>query len=147
MRLIGWGAIWGTGVFLVPFLAVSALGVLFNPVGAGYLLFSLPVVAVAGATAGVLGGALAAAVAPLARRGAAAGPSLAGSAAAYFAVLTPAVVVGVLLFAPAYARIELAVVSPLVTLGATGLATWGLARERRRAAHAAVLPVPPPPGW
>ncbi|HYQ76329.1 hypothetical protein [Cellulomonas sp.] len=150
MRLIGWGAIWGAGLFLVPYLAVSALGVLVNPAGAGYLLFSLPVVVVtgvpAGATAGALGGALAAAVAPLARRGATAVPALAGSAAAYFAALTPAVVVGVLLLAPAYARLELAALSPVVTLGATGLATWGLAQERRRAARAAV-PVPLPPGW
>lgn len=134
MRLIGWGTLWGLGLFAVPFTAVSAVGLLFSPGSVIYFVLSLPVVVITGGAAGALGGALAAALAPFGRRGAVLARALGWCAAAYFVVLTVASAVLFLLLVPAGARPGQAPAVPVVTLIATGLATWGLALERRRAA-------------
>lgn len=135
MRLVGWGALWGTGLFVLPFLAVAALGSLADPIGAGYVVFSLPIVVIVGAVSGTIGGALAAAIAPLARRGPTPGPALARCAVLYFGALAVVAVVALLALPPADAG-AWAVVLPVPLLVATALATWGFATARRRARRA-----------
>jgi hypothetical protein len=125
-------------------MAVSAIGLLFSPGSVIYAVIALPVVIVTGGTAGALGGALAAAFAPLARRTTASAGTLAWCAVAYFVMLTAAFAVLFLLLVPADARPGQAPAVPLVTLIATGLATWGLVLERRRAARPAQAWVPAP---
>lgn len=136
MRLTGWGALWGLGLFLVPFTAISAVGVLFNPASIGYLVFALPVVAVAGATTGALGGGLASVTALILRNDRPSRRTLTRRAIVYLVVMTIAVTALFLLFVPADARPGQAPAIPVVVLSATGLATWGFARDRRRAMRA-----------
>lgn len=143
MRLIGWGALWGLSLFIAPFLAISASGILFNPSSIGYLLFALPVVAVAGVTVGALGGALAAAIAPLARKGPAA-RALTRCAVLYLLALAAAAAVLVLLFVPAEVRTSFAALVPVVAVIGTALATWGLDRDRRRHLRAGRVQAPTP---
>jgi len=130
----------------MPFLAVSVLGILFNPEGAGFLLFSLPVVAVSGAGVGAICGALAAAVVPISRKANAMGPALALGATVYFVTLTIVAAVLFLALVPADFR-PWAIFIPLLTLIATGLATWGFAVDRRRITPAPNNWVPNPPSW
>ncbi|WP_282944815.1 hypothetical protein [Cellulomonas endometrii] len=144
MRLIGWGALWGFGLFTAPFLGISAIGLIFNPTSVGYLLFAVPVVAISGATAGALGGALTAAIAPLARTGQSTGTALARCVVVYFLSLTIAVTVPFLLFVPEELMLGLALLIPVVVLIATGLATWGFALDRRRAIRAGTVWTPGP---
>jgi hypothetical protein len=127
-------------------MAISAVGVIFNPTSLGYLLFALPVVAVSGATAGALGGALAAAIAPLARRGQSVGRALTRCAVVYFLSLTIAVAVPFLLLVPEDLRLGLAVLIPVAGVMATGLATWGFSLDRRRAIRAGTVSTLGPPG-
>ncbi|GIG36949.1 hypothetical protein [Cellulomonas pakistanensis] len=79
---------WGPVVLLVRYLTVAGLGALYYPESLGYLLFSVPVVVVSGAVVGVLCGAVAAAVAPLARRGRSADVALLRCAALYVVAVT-----------------------------------------------------------
>lgn len=144
MRLIGWGALWGLGVFLVPFVAFAAIGLVHEPQAVGYLLSSLPVVGAAGAVTGVLGGALAAAIAPLTRTGASTPARLTLCAVLYCVALTIAVAALFVIAVPADARPGQAPVVPIVCLIGTGLATWGFSRERRRARRITLTPPPPP---
>ncbi len=144
MRLIGWGALWGLGLFLVPFTAISAVGLVHEPMSVGYLIFALPVVGAAGALTGALSGALAAVIAPLARKGAPTHMRLVACAVLYFFALTLATTVLFLIFVPADARPGQAPAVPIATLIATGLSTWGFGRERRRALRSTTRSTPRP---
>lgn len=145
MRLIGWGTLWGLGVFLVPFVTIAAIGLIHEPQSVVYLVSSLPVVGAAGAVTGVLGGALAAALAPLARTGASTPARLALCAVLYCVALTIAVAALFMIAVPADARPGQAPVVPIVSLIGTALATSGFAQGRRRARRARRITLTPPP--
>lgn len=137
MRLIGWGALFGLGLFTVPFMAVSMIGLLFSPASAGYLLFSLPVVMASGAVVGTACGALAAAIAPLARKSTSLTRTLLQCSALYAVALSVAATILVLVFVPADWVLTTVSVVVVVIVLATGLSTWGFLVERRRAIRAA----------
>ncbi len=139
MRLVGWGALCGFVVLMLPYSVTTAIGVAHEPASFGYVLFSAPVVAGAGVLIGAFGGLLAAGIAPLARLGRSTAVALVLCTASYLVAFTGALVGAFVLVVDIRARAGEAPGLALVAVVATALAGCALTRER----HRARLPAPP----